>query len=68
VKLLLARDDVDTDSKDSNGWTPLSWAVKKRHEAVVKLFLARDDVDTDSKTGMAGRHCHGQQKWGMKPW
>src|ERR1700722_15890143 len=54
VKLLLARDDVDADSKESDGRTPLSWAAENGHEAVVKLFLPRDDVDADSE-GSNGR-------------
>jgi hypothetical protein len=50
VKLLLARDGVDPDSKSRNGLTPLSWAAEKGDEAVVKLLLARDGVDPDSKS------------------
>ena len=38
VKLLLARDGVDPESKDNSGRTPLSWAAEKGHEAVVKLL------------------------------
>ncbi|KAF8243907.1 hypothetical protein K440DRAFT_663812 [Wilcoxina mikolae CBS 423.85] len=50
VRLLLARDDVEADSKDTRyGQTPLSWAAEKGHEAVVRLLLARDDVEADSK-------------------
>ncbi|KAJ9646983.1 hypothetical protein H2199_001969 [Coniosporium tulheliwenetii] len=49
VKLLLARDDVDANLKDSYGRTPLSRAAAGGHEAVVKLLLARDDVDANSK-------------------
>src|SRR3984957_17839034 len=49
VKLLLARDDVDTDSEDLNGRTPLSWAAERGREAVVKLLLAQDDIDTYSE-------------------
>src|SRR3984957_15262233 len=50
MKLLLAQDDVDVNSKDRRfGRTPLSLAAGKGHEAVGKLFLARDDVDADSK-------------------
>ncbi|KAH7042242.1 hypothetical protein B0J12DRAFT_674339 [Macrophomina phaseolina] len=37
VKLLLANDDVDPDSKDGCGWTPLSLAAGGGHEAVVNL-------------------------------
>ena len=50
VKLLLAQDGVDPDSKDTEyGQTPLSWAAGNGHEAVVKLLLAQDGVDPDSK-------------------
>jgi ankyrin repeat protein len=49
IKLLLAEDGVDLDSKDKQGQTPLSWAVAKGHEAVVKLLLTEDAIDPDSK-------------------
>ena len=48
-KALLAWDDVDLNSKDRGGRTPLSWAAEKGHEAVVKTLLAREDVDLNSK-------------------
>ncbi|KAL8756771.1 MAG: hypothetical protein Q9184_004385, partial [Pyrenodesmia sp. 2 TL-2023] len=49
VKLLLARDDVEADSKDIYySQTPLSWAAENGHEAVVKILLARD-VEANSK-------------------
>jgi ankyrin repeat protein len=44
VKMLLARDDVEVNSKDPYGGTPLLRAAANGHEAVVKLLLARDDV------------------------
>jgi ankyrin repeat protein len=47
VKLLLAKDDVDPDSKNDDGRTPLSWVAWKGHDTVVKLFLAKDGVDPD---------------------
>ena len=54
VKLLLARDDVDPNSKDSDGQTPLSFATQRGNEAMVKLFLARDNVDADSEDSDGG--------------
>ena len=48
--LLLARSDVEANSKDKyGGQTPLSRAAEGGHEAVVRLLLARSDVEADSK-------------------
>jgi len=50
VKLLLDKDGVNPDSKDTiYGQTPLSWAARNGHEAVVKLLLDKEGVDPDSK-------------------
>ncbi len=38
VKALLATGKVEVDSKDGDGWTPLSWAAAHGHEGVVKLL------------------------------
>jgi len=47
VKLLLWR-GADAYSKDSDGRTPLSYAVDRGHEEVVKLLLDTGMVDADS--------------------
>ena len=49
VKMLLAIDGVNPDSKDELGQTPLWYAAKNGHEAVVKLLLVTDGVDFDLK-------------------
>jgi ankyrin repeat protein len=55
VALLLAKDSIDPDLKDSqSGRAPLSWAAEQGHEAVVQLLLATGKVDIDSKD-MNGR-------------
>lgn len=38
VKLLLAKDGVNPNSKDSHGQTPLSYAVVRGNEAAIKLL------------------------------
>jgi len=45
LKLLLARHDVDINSPDGNGTTPLSLAVKCRKEEIVELLLARKYIN-----------------------
>jgi ankyrin repeat protein len=49
VKLLLAADDVDPDSKNAAGRTPLSEAAERGNGEVVKLLLADDHVDSVSQ-------------------
>lgn len=49
VKLLVERDDVKADSKDESSQTPLWFAARNGHEAVVRLLTERDDVEADSK-------------------
>ncbi|PSN62926.1 hypothetical protein BS50DRAFT_591161 [Corynespora cassiicola Philippines] len=47
TRLLLDIDSVDTNCKVSHseyGQTPLAWAARKGHEAVVRLLLAEDIV------------------------
>ena len=41
MKLLLARDDVDPDSKNSMGRTPLARAALDGHESMVELLFAK---------------------------
>ncbi|EHA25939.1 hypothetical protein ASPNIDRAFT_130463, partial [Aspergillus niger ATCC 1015] len=48
VKLLLET-KTDINIKDSRGRTPLSWAARDGHEAVVKLLLQTKKVDINSK-------------------
>ena len=43
---------VDQDSKDRCGQTPLSWAARNGHEAVVVLLLEKvTDVDSKDNYG-----------------
>jgi hypothetical protein len=43
--------NIGADWKDNSDQTPLTWAVKGGHEAVVRLLVDRDDVKADSKDG-----------------
>jgi len=48
VQLLLATVGVDADSRDDNGWTPLSWAAANGYEGIAQMLLGQD-ADADSK-------------------
>jgi len=45
VRQLLVRDDIDVDSKDNDGQTPLIMAVKDHHWKIIKLLLPRHNFD-----------------------
>jgi len=47
LAFLLATDQTDVDSKDSDGRTPLLLTAEKGHEGIVKLLLDSGKVDTD---------------------
>jgi ankyrin repeat protein len=49
VKLLLATGQVEADSRDAHGRTPLWWATRNGDEAIVKLLLATGQVKAGSK-------------------
>ncbi|RYP62481.1 hypothetical protein DL771_009725 [Monosporascus sp. 5C6A] len=48
VEALLHK-NVDADSKDNYGRTPLLWAAENGHEAIIKLLLDTGEVDADTK-------------------
>jgi ankyrin repeat protein len=43
IKLLLETGKVDIDGRDEYGRTPLMWAARNGHEAIVKLLEKRAD-------------------------
>ena len=49
VQLLLDTGQVDVDSKDKYGQTPLSCAVGNGHEAVAKQLLATGDISGNTR-------------------
>ncbi len=75
VKRLLATAKIDVDSKDNDGWTPLTYAAANGHDAVVKLLLATKKVDinakdtTDDRTplGWAAAKACSKEKYGQMP-
>ena len=64
MMIALLKSEHDADLKDSYGRTPLSWAARSGHEAVVKLLLAKDGVDPDSKDRGYGRTPLSWAAWG----
>jgi ankyrin repeat protein len=63
VNLLLARDDINADSKDMYGQIPLLFAALNGCTEVVELLLARQDVNVNSK----GRQGQTRGWWNRNP-
>jgi ankyrin repeat protein len=51
VRMLLSRDDIDANSKDIGGVTPLMEAAENGHEAVVQSLLRRSEVNSKDNRG-----------------
>jgi ankyrin repeat protein len=49
IRLLMARADVEINSRDKYDQTPLSRAAENGYKAAVRLLLARADVEINSK-------------------
>ena len=49
MKLLLERREVNPESRDINGQTPLSWAAGNGRKGAAKLLLERDEVNPESR-------------------
>jgi hypothetical protein len=68
VQLLLEK-GAELESKDSGGRTPLSWAARKGHEAVVRLLLkkleSKDKRGWTSLLWLLGSNCliRGARQW-----
>jgi ankyrin repeat protein len=54
VRLLLNRDDIDPNSADIFGRTPLWWAARHGHKASVRLLLKRRDINPNGKDKWSG--------------
>ena len=48
MRLLLEQSNVNVNSKDEQGQTPLARAAEVGESEVVRLLLARSDVDSDT--------------------
>jgi ankyrin repeat protein len=53
--IALFENGYDPNARDTYGWTPLSWAARKGHGAMVELLLTKEGVDPDSKDTRYGR-------------
>ena len=49
MKILVTRDNVEVNTTDNEGRSPLLQAVEEGHETVVKLLVAWDDVEVNTK-------------------
>ena len=54
--------------RSSYGRTPLSWAARNGHEAVVKLLLEKGAELEAKESTVVGRRCRGRQRTGTRRW
>ena len=47
VQTILSRGDLDINTKDGNGWTPLHYAMSYNHPSIVRMLLARPGLIPD---------------------
>jgi ankyrin repeat protein len=54
---------ADIESKNKDGWTPLTWAASRGDSAIVKLLLEKaadiESKDTDGRTPLSWAASHG---------
>lgn len=48
-KMLLAKEEIDVNSKSSAGDTALILTAKEGHETIAKMLLERQDIDVNCK-------------------
>jgi ankyrin repeat protein len=54
VKLLLSQENIDVNSKNKYGWTPLSYAIRNRSVEIVKLLLSEKTLTINCKEQCMG--------------
>jgi len=55
VKMLLGREEVNSDQPDNEGRTPLSHAAEARFEGAVKVLLGQEVVNPDGRDNLGRR-------------
>jgi ankyrin repeat protein len=67
VKLLLGKEGIDVNFKDSGGRTPLLWAAAKGHDKVVKLLLGKEGIDVNFKDSGGRTPLYSADSYGWTP-
>ena len=70
VNIIVARDNIEVNTKDNHGCLPLSYATQswRDAEAVVKILLTRDDIEVDTKDNRGHSPLSYAAKAGMRRW
>ncbi|KAJ5626354.1 hypothetical protein N7510_002663 [Penicillium lagena] len=48
VRILANHAEVNVNSQDHDGSTPLAWAARRGHCAVVEVLMRHSEIDTES--------------------
>jgi ankyrin repeat protein len=49
VRINLGQPNVEVNSKDKDGCTPLAWAARRGQSAIVQVLVERDELEIESK-------------------
>jgi ankyrin repeat protein len=58
VNLLLTRDDINVNARDSHGRTPLWWATRNNHPFVAKRLLAERGLEINAASAGGSTSLH----------
>ena len=58
-----SQDNIEVDSKDEDGCSPLSYAIEEGHKAVVNMLVMQDNIEVKTKGKVDRTLLRGMRWW-----